>query len=63
MSWINLGNNVFTRFIYEVTEPFLGIFRRLIQPRLNIPLDFSPVIAFLVLELIENILLRIIIAL
>ncbi|MEW8958299.1 hypothetical protein MHOCP_08670 [Moorella humiferrea] len=44
------------RFIYEVTEPVLAPFRRL-MPRTGIPLDFSPILAVLVLQLIERLLI------
>ncbi|MDK2820697.1 MAG: YggT family protein [Clostridia bacterium] len=44
------------RFIYEITEPVLAPFRRL-MPRSSIPVDFSPVIAVLVLQLIERMIL------
>lgn len=41
------------RFIYEITEPFLGLFRRVIPPFGAI--DFSPIIAFFVLQLIRQV--------
>lgn len=40
-----------------VVEPYLGIFRRLIPPMGGI--DWSPVIAILVLNLLENLVLRV----
>lgn len=36
--------------IYSITEPILGLFRRF-MPR-NLPLDFSPILAFLLLDFI-----------
>lgn len=60
MSWVSFGDNFVTRFIYEVTEPVLGLFRRLIPPRPSFPLDFSPILAFIVLQLLERLILRII---
>ena len=60
MSWIPMGNNPVSRFIYVTTEPVLGLFRKLIPPRPSFPLDFSPILAFIVLELIESILLRLV---
>lgn len=43
-------------FLRDVCEPFLRIFRRII-PRVG-PFDFSPVIAILVLELINSIVVQ-----
>lgn len=36
------------RFIYEITEPYLGLFRRIIPPLGAV--DLSPIAAFLVLD-------------
>lgn len=60
LSWISIRENPITRFIYEVTEPVLGIFRRLLPPRPSFPVDFSPILAFIVLQLLENLILRLI---
>ncbi|WP_406678196.1 YggT family protein [Neomoorella carbonis] len=49
-------NHPVLRFIYEVTEPVLAPFRRL-MPRTSIPIDFSPIIAVLVLQLVERLLI------
>ncbi|MDN5346832.1 MAG: YggT family protein [Clostridia bacterium] len=46
-----------SRFLYEVTEPVLAPFRRL-MPRTTLPIDFSPIIAILVLQLIEKLVLN-----
>lgn len=43
-------------FLRDVCEPFLRIFRRIL-PRFG-PFDFSPVIAILVLELINSIVVQ-----
>ncbi|WP_018085549.1 YggT family protein [Desulfurispora thermophila] len=40
------------RFIYEVTEPVLGFFRRIIPP-LGV-IDISPIAAFFALELLRQ---------
>ena len=61
MSWVSFGDNAVTRFIYEITEPVLGFFRRLIPPRPSFPLDFSPILAFIVLQWVERLVLRLII--
>lgn len=55
MSFINMGgNNTFSRFIYELTEPILGPARALIS-KLGINtgmIDFSPIVAMLILRAI-----------
>lgn len=58
MSWIRLGNNMLTRFIYEMTEPVLALFRRILPPSPSFPLDFSPILAFVALQLLESAILR-----
>lgn len=45
------------RFINEITEPVLAPFRRL-MPRTAVPIDFSPILAFLVLDLVKSFVLR-----
>ena len=44
------------KFIYEITEPILAPFRRLI-PRSSMPIDWSPFLAILALQFVERILL------
>lgn len=46
------------KFIYEITEPVLGIFRRIIPP-IGI-MDISPIVAFFVLSLLRGIIIKII---
>lgn len=51
LSWIRHNPyNPIIRFIYEITEPYLGIFRRIVPP--IGALDLSPIVAFLVLDFI-----------
>jgi len=57
MSWIKVGDNFLTRFVYEMTEPLLGLFRRIFPPRPGFPLDISPIFAFIALRLIETLLM------
>lgn len=57
-SWVRIGDNFVNRFVYDTTEPLLGRIRRLIPPRPSFPLDFSPIIAFIVLQLLEWLLIR-----
>lgn len=49
------------RFIYEVTEPYLGIFRRFIPP--FGAMDFSPIVAFFVWQILWNFVNKILVAL
>lgn len=54
-SWIGIPSGIFLliyRFVYDVTEPYLGIFRRFI-PAVG-PIDFSPFIGLLVLSIIQG---------
>lgn len=45
------------RFIYEITEPVLAPFRRLMGGRMMI--DFSPIIAIIVLQFVERLIIDI----
>lgn len=54
-SWIGIPSGPFLliyRFVYDVTEPYLGIFRRFI-PAVG-PIDLSPFIGLLVLSIIQG---------
>ncbi|AQS58333.1 YggT family protein [Desulforamulus ferrireducens] len=44
--------NPVVRFLYETTDPYLNIFRRVIPPLGMV--DISPIVAFLVLRMIQN---------
>jgi uncharacterized protein YggT (Ycf19 family) len=46
-SWLNR----IQRFLYDVTEPYLRLFRRVLPS--SGPLDFSPMVAVIVLWLVE----------
>ena len=55
-SWIGIPSGGFLaiyRFVYDVTEPYLGLFRRII-PTVG-AIDFSPFIALIVLGIIQSI--------
>ncbi|MEW6193012.1 MAG: YggT family protein [Bacillota bacterium] len=52
LSWVRHNPyHPLIRFIYDVTEPYLRIFRRFIPPVGMI--DLSPIVAFLVLEVFQ----------
>lgn len=59
LSWIPLGNNPITNFVYILTEPILKPIRDMIyRSPLGGPgmmLDFSPVVAMLLISGIESI--------
>jgi YggT family protein len=60
-SWIRIpySLNWLQRFLYDVCEPYIRIFRRLLPP--VGPLDLSPVIAILSLYLLRLLINRVII--
>lgn len=61
LSWIPLPNNQFTRLLYQITEPILGPVRSLLNKSPiggNSMLDFSPIVAFLLIGFVRNIILR-----
>jgi len=57
-SWIRLPYSLswLQRFLYDVCEPYLRLFRRLL-PALG-PLDLSPIVAVLVLVGVEQLIVR-----
>lgn len=58
LSWIRHDPyHPIIKFIYEITEPILAPFRRLIPIRPGMPIDWSPFIAILVLQFVERIVL------
>jgi YggT family protein len=62
LSWVpTLGNDAFRNFVYRLTEPVLGFFRRLVPMSFGLPIDFSPVLAIFALEIVQNIVLRILV--
>ena len=52
------GFYVIYKFVFDVTEPYLRIFRRFIPPTSGI--DFSPMVAILVLYLVRYVVLQLI---
>ena len=59
-SWIRLPYNVWLnrvqRFLYDVCEPYLRLFRRVLPP-LG-PIDLSPLVAIIVLYVIRSLVVR-----
>lgn len=57
LSWTNpMGGGGLTAFVYQMTEPFLAPIRRLLPPSSGI--DWSPLIAMLVLGVIVRVVVR-----
>lgn len=65
LSWFPLrsGTAAYTVYswLYDVTEPYLGIFRRILPPvRMgNAALDLSPIVGFIVLLVVQRLIVRI----
>jgi YggT family protein len=57
-SWIRMpySLNKLQRFLYDVCEPYLRLYRRILPP-LG-PLDLSPIVAVIVLVLLEQVVVR-----
>ncbi|HEX2292171.1 MAG TPA: YggT family protein [Gaiellaceae bacterium] len=60
MSWVRLPYSIWLnriqRFLYDVVDPYLRIFRRFIPP-LG-PLDISPIVAIFVLWIVSGLVIR-----
>ncbi len=54
LSWIPNTSNAFTQIIYDITEPLLKPFR-FFNPK-NSPLDLSPIILLILIEILRNLL-------
>lgn len=66
LSWFPISrDNIIIRLLYAVTEPILKPIRNLVNnsPIGGFMIDFSPVIALILLQIVFNIIIRIIISL
>ena len=62
-SWFpQFSRHKIMQFVGHYTDPYLNLFRRIIPP-LGGVLDISPLLAFLALSLLEQLLLRLLFAL
>lgn len=60
LSWFPMvRGNAITVFIYEMTEPYLRFFRRILPPSPRMPIDFSPLLAIFVLYMLESFVTRV----
>jgi YggT family protein len=56
LSWVDRGGQMrISQFLFEITEPIIGPVRR-IMPNTGM-IDFSPMVALILLSLLRNILL------
>lgn len=60
LSWVPMNNN-FTELIYNLTDPMLKPFKDFLDKYINLPIDFSPLLLILFVQLVERILIRLII--
>jgi len=58
LSWIPTRPNNLTRFVSDVTDPFLSLCRRILPPIAMI--DFSPILALFAIDLISYFLISLI---
>lgn len=59
-SWFpQFYNHPIMRFIAHYTDPYLGLFRRVVPP-IGGMLDISPFLAFIALGLVESLVMRLI---
>lgn len=64
LSWVPVSSRSPTlvelrSFCYRITDPLLQPIRRLLAPyQKNSPMDFSPLVLFVLLSIVERILLR-----
>ncbi|HET9494569.1 MAG TPA: YggT family protein [Chloroflexia bacterium] len=57
LSWFYpVGRDPWTRLLLDVTEPLLAPIRNVMTRILPIPLDFSPIVVILLIQLLQNML-------
>ena len=59
LSWFYpVGKDPWTRLLVNVTEPILAPIRSVLARIMPIPMDFSPIVAWLLIVLLQNLLSR-----
>jgi YggT family protein len=59
LSWFYpVGKDRWTALLVDVTEPLLAPVRSVIMRVLPIPIDFSPIVVILLIQLLQNLLTR-----
>ena len=57
LSWFyQVGKDPFTKLLVDFTEPLLAPIRGLMSRFLPIPIDFSPIVVILLLNVLQNML-------
>jgi YggT family protein len=57
LSWFYpVGRDPWTRLLLDITEPLLAPIRNVMMRILPIPLDFSPIVVILLIQLLQNML-------
>ena len=65
LTWTNISpyNSKIARFLCDMVDPLLGKIERFMPQALLAPLNFSPIVAFLLLSVVESVVLRLILIL
>ena len=59
LSWVMpVGRDRWTKILVDITEPILSPIRSVISRVLPIPIDFSPIVAILLIQFLQGLLLR-----
>lgn len=60
LTWTNISpyNSKIARFLCDLTDPFLAKIEQYMPRALLAPLNFSPIVAFLLLSVVESIIYR-----
>lgn len=55
LSWVYpIGKDPYTRVLLDVTEPLLAPIRSLLARILPLPIDFSPIVVILLIQLLQR---------
>jgi YggT family protein len=59
LSWVYpVGKDPWTKILLDITEPILAPIRSVIMRVLPIPIDLSPIVVILLIQLLQNMLAR-----
>ena len=58
VSWFPIGYNKIIEFLYNITEPILSPIRKMLsRTSYNLNVDFSPVVAYLIVTFLQRLIL------